>query len=1202
MDFHQNFKSTKLPGFIIIFTLGFTTLLYSQPKGHSFRLPAKANSSDYSSGYVLVKLKTNHRDMFRNQNGRTASVIQESVGVTGVREMVSEKLLAQGRTAKGPRRSQSSVDMGLFYELSCDPGRNIESFINELYQTGYFEIVEPDYVNRMFFTPNDRDRSSQYYLQTVRAYDAWDVSQGDASVTIAIVDSGGDLVHEDLVDNLYTNPLDPIDGIDNDGNGYIDDFRGWDFVGSDVSNLNIPGFLGDNNPQLVAGGNLAHGVAVAGCASASTHNGIGIAGVGFKTKLMFTKHSADNQDPNSLSIYAGYSGVLYAATRGAQIINCSWGGPFRSEIIQDLINFVTLDLGSLVVAAAGNNSLEDRYYPAAYDNVLSVSATTQSNARASFSNYGSYIDVAAPGVGIYTTFFGNSYVTVQGTSFSSPIVAGAAALVKARFPSFTPQQIAEQIRVTSNSTLLNGLPSNFVDKMGFGILDIFAALTKSTPAIRASSPKLVNSSGSPPSAGETGFITMSFKNELAATSSGMEISITSPSNLVTVVQGVFRPGIIPAGGSITNKLTPFQIQIPASLSENSPLQLKVSYKDGTYVDQETITYILNPSYIDVNENLVTTTISGTARIGFEDTQNSAKGSGFVFNQNSILYEMGIIMGTGTGALLYNNVRGTTGIYDQDFVTIQPKIKKIIPGGRSTSEIFGTVSNSVTQASKAFQLDYRSLVWREVPDDKYVIMEYIISNPTATAITNFHFGIFADWDISINGATDAANWDNTNKLGYVYPTSSVTLPHAGIQVLTGTAEYFAIDNSQTIVGNPFGLYDGFTDAEKFQSISSGLGRLTAGVTTPAGNDVSHVVGSGPYTIPAGQQIKIAFALHAAPNLTALQASAQKADLMYNFTLNAPKPVVADVSACYGTPASLTASGAGSYKWYTGFTGGASFFTGANYNTPNLYNDTTFYVSNADNSYESVRTPARVLVKANPTISASGSTVMCSNESRTLSVATADSYLWSTGATTKTIVVSTPGSYSVTVTSISPACSSSSTPVTITTIPAPQSVFAIATGANLKTHIPIQFTNQSVGSVSWLWNFGNTQTSTVQNPSTTYTSGQSYTVTLTARAANGCQSTSTQNIDIITGLEDSGTTEIFEAYPNPFESKLVVSLSRPATSPISIQLFNIHGGIIFSSGPSLSPMYEIPTSAIPSGMYILKVYIDNQVSAKKVIKIY
>ena len=1202
MYLQQNFKSTKLPGFIIIFTIGVTTLLYSQPKGRSFSLPEQANSSDYSPGYVLAKLKQNHRDLFRNQTGRTTSAIQQSVGVTGVREMVSEKLLAKGRTSKGPRRSQSHIDMGLYYEISCDPGRDIESFINELYQTGYFEVVEPDYVNRMFFAPNDPAASLQYYLQTVRAYEAWDVSQGDESVTIAIVDSGGDLVHEDLVANLYTNTLDPVDGIDNDGNGYIDDFQGWDFVGSDAANLNIPGFLGDNNPQIVAGGNLAHGVSVAGCASARSNNSKGIAGIGFKTKLMFTKHSADNQDPNSLSIYAGYSGVLYAASLGAQIINCSWGGSFRSEITQDLINFVTIDLGSLVVAAAGNNGQEAPFYPAAYDNVLSVSATTQLNGKASFSNYGSFVDVAAPGVGIYTTTFGHSYTYIQGTSFSSPIVAGAAALVKARFPAFTPQQIAEQIRVTSNSSLLNSsIPAGFVNKMGFGILDVFAALTKSTPALRASLPKLVNSSGSPPSAGEMGFLTLSFKNELAATSSGVEISITSGSNLVTVVQGVFRPGIIPAGGLITNNLTPFQIQIAASLPENFPLPLKISYKDGTYVDQETITYILNPSYIDVNENLVTTTISGTARIGFEDTQNNAKGSGFVFDQNSLLYEMGIIMGTGTGSL-YNNVRGTTGVYDQDFVTIQPKIKKIIPGERSTSEIFGTVSNSITQASKAFQLNYRSLVWREAPDDKYVIMEYIISNPTASPITNFHFGIFADWDISANGAADAANWDNANKLGYVYPVTDVTLPHAGIQLLTGTAEYFAIDNSQTIAGNPFGLYDGFTDNEKFQTISTGLARLTAGMTTPSGNDVSHVVGSGPYTIPAGQQIKIAFALHAAPNLSALQLSSQQADLMYNFTLNAPKPVVAEVSTCYGSPASITASGAGSFKWYTGFTGGTSFLTGANYNTPNLYNDTTFYVSNADNSYESVRTPARVLVKANPTISTSGSTIMCSNESITLSVAIADSYLWSTGATTKTIVVTTPGSYSVSVNSILPACSSSSTPVTVTTIPAPQSVFAIATGANLKTHIPIQFTDQSVGATSWLWNFGNTQTSTDQNPTTTYTSGQSYTVTLTARAANGCQSTSTQNIDIITGLEDSGTTEIFEVYPNPFESKLVVSFSGPATSAISIQLFDIHGRVIFSSGPSLSSLYEIPTSAIPSGMYVLKVYHDNRVSAKKVIKIY
>lgn len=1177
--------------------VGVSTLRAQVKTNTRFHLPAQASAGDYESDHVLVKLKPEHRNLFRNIAGRTSAGIAASAGVTGSREMVPEKLVISGRTSKGPLRSRSAVDMSLYYELACDPGRDIERFINDLYQTGYFEVVEPDYVNRTTFIPNDPSRTQQYYLTNIRAYEAWDINQGSESVTIAIVDSGGDLDHPDLVANLYINAADPVDGIDNDNNGYIDDYRGWDFMGADTLNINNPNFIGDNNPQLVAGGSLSHGVFVAGCASARANNNIGMAGVGFKSKLLFTKHSADNQKTNSLSVYRGYNGVLYAASVGAQIINVSWGGSFRSEIIQDLINFVTLDLGSLVVAAAGNSNLELPFYPAGYDNVLSVAAVTQANVKASFSNYGSYIDIAAPGVNIYTTAYDDSYTSVQGTSFASPIVAGAAALVKAHFPAYTPQQIAEQLRVTSNSTLLKANNPLLPDKLGYGILDIFAALTKTSPSIRASGPKLVNASGSAAGAGEKGFLTLSFKNVLAATSSAVELSVSSVSPAVTVIKGTVKPGIIAAGSTITNALTPFEIQISATVPENFQLPLTLTYKDGEYLDKEVITFTLNPTYIDVDENQVTTTVSGTARIGYEDTQNSAKGKGFVFEQNSLLYEMGIIFGTST-SFLHNNVRGLNSAYDQDFITIQPKIKEITPGDRSTSEIFGTVSNSATPASQSYLMKYRSLAWKETPYDKFVIMEYIISNPTASPISNFHFGIFADWDITTNGAGDAAKWDNTMKLGYVYPAATAAKPYAGIQLLTGPAEYFAIDNSQTIPGNPFGLYDGYTDAEKFQSISSGLGRLEAGTSTPAGNDVSHVVSSGPYTIAAGQEIRIAFALHAASNLNDLVLSSKHADTVYNYTLPAVKPTVAEVSTCYGSTASLTAAGATSFKWYKSFTGGTPFFTGSNYVTPNLLNDTTFYVSNASNSYESVRAAARVVVKANPTITTSGSTVMCSNESITLSAAAADSYVWNTGATTRTIVVTSPGSYSVTVNSLSPACQSTSTPVVVTTNPAPTSSFVVST-TDLKTFLNVQFTDQSVGAVSWLWNFGNNSTSTDKNPTTIFTKGQPYSVQLTVTSDKGCQSNSFQTVDIITGLDDTGD-QFFDIHPNPFQTNLAIALHEPARGPVDVQLTDLHGRVLYTALAS-GQRIEIPGANLATGIYIIRVNLNNRVITKRVVKV-
>lgn len=1195
------FNSSLRVGVLIAWLVIPSLSSHAQTGKKTFAFPKGVTGADYVSAFVNVKLKQPHRELFRGATGKSSGQLMALNGFKGVRELVPTREVLAAKSRKGPRRYASTVDTGLYYRVHCTPGTSIETFINELYATGYFEIVEPEYVNKMFYTPNDPQLVNQYYIDNIRAKEAWDIVQGDPSLMIAIVDSGGDLTHDDLKDNLFTNVLDPIDGNDNDGNQYIDDYQGWDFIGSDLSNLNDPDFLGDNSPQLTQGGLLGHGVNTAGCAGATADNGIGIAGVGFNTKIMWTKHSADNQPSTNGSIYLGYDGVYYAAIAGADVINCSWGGPNRSQISQDMINFITNDLGVVVVAAAGNDGTETRFYPAAYDNVISVSAVTNTNARASFSNFGSWIDVAAPGTNIYTTAFGNVYLSTQGTSFSSPIVAGAAALVRAHFPSYTPQQVAEQIRISANAHDLYTNNPSFIGKMGFGVLDVAAALTTVSPAIRASNPKLLNENGSPAQQGQKGLLTVTLTNVLAATTSALEVTVTENSAFLTVLKGVIRPGAIPAGGTVDNTLAPFEIQIANFVPDNFEVPLTLTFTDGTYVDQQEVTFILNPTYIDVDENLVTTTVSNTCRIGYEDSESTTrtKGSGFVFGGNSLLYEMGIIMGTGTGAQLYNNVRASSGAFDQDFVAIGDRIAEINPGIRSSSEISGSASNSSTASAQAFRLSYRSLAWKEAPYDKFVIMEYTISNPTATAIAGLHFGLFADWDVTENGSADAANWDVDNQMGYVFPFSAAGLPHAGIQVLTGSASYYAIDNDASLAGNTFGLYDGFTDAEKWTTLTSGTNTKIQAGTAYSGSDVSHVVSAGPLSIPPGQQVTLAFAIHAANSLTELQTSARYADTVYNYTLNAPKPVVADADACYGTSTMLTATGASSFNWYKDFTGGAPVFSGATFTTPNITNDTTFYVSNADNTYESVRTPAYVHVRANPNVQTSGSTIICSNDALILSAQVADSYLWSNGETTQAISVSAAGDYSVTLTNLSPACQNTSTPVTVTTIAAPVAGFSAS--STLKTLTPIQFTDQSTGAITWSWDFDNGNTSTLQNPSTTYTMAVAANVKLIISSADGCSDTVTQTLDVITGLPHDQERDL-RVYPNPTRSVVHLDVLDRFPGPRTIELLTVQGQVLVRREEGPSDYIDLSLADHPDGIYIIRISSGDRVLSRKVVKIH
>ena len=1170
----------------------------AQVKGQKFfKMPAHV---EYQRGRVLVKIKNEYKDEVSQWAIRNSATQVKNVALNSVAHLVNPELDRHGAARMGARAQNPSVDISKYFSLTFDASRNVEDYINQLYATGYFEIVEPEYKYSSTFTPNDPSISQQYYLTLIKAFEAWDITQGDTTIVIAIVDTGGNLTHADISPNLYKNWKEfPPNGKDDDSNGFIDDYQGWDFMGADTLNINSSNFVGDNDPSVTKGGDISHGTWTGGCASASANNGKGIAGVGYKTRLLFTKHTADNQKTSNGGLYSVYSGMIYAANQGdVKIINCSFGGSGQSQIIQDIINYIVIDRNCIIVASAGNDGSSSPTYPAAYDNVLSVAATGKNDARASFSNFGTTIDISAPGVGIYTTSYNNVYTTVDGTSFSAPITAGAAALVWAKNPTYTAQQIAEQLRVSADATALYTANPTFSNQLGKGRLDIQRALTLELPSVRASNPKLVNQSGFAPIPGDKAFLTFDFKNFLKSTSAGIQISVSSISPAVTITKGTISPGIIVGGAAISNKLTPFELTIKSGAPANTLVDLLIKYSDGNYSDYQYASFYVNPSFIDVNSNQIASTVTGIGRIGYQDTDgNRVQGTGFIFNQNQLLFEMGLIMGT-SSTNLYNNVRSTSSGYDEDFVSTT-SIKQIVPGQRSYSEIFGTFSNSAAPTSQAVVADYRSLVMKDAPYDKFVILEYKVKNPTANALNNFYFGIFSDWDITTDGQQDAADWDSNNKLGYVYPAQTAAKPYAGIQVLTGTPNYYAIDNDQTISGNPFGIYDGYTDAEKFTTISTQ--RLKAGQLNSTGNDVSHVVSSGPYSIAAGQTITLAFALHAGANLSELQASARYADSLYNYTMQVSKPLANPDSTCYNTTTTLNATGASSIKWYDTFTGGQSFFKGTQYTTGKLKNDTIFYVSNADHFYEIVRTPIKVKVKANPKISTSGSTTLCQGDTIKLSVASSDSTLWSNGQKTNSIKAYVAGKYAVKVKDNFLGCTSLSDTVKIVVNTKPTANFSFS--GDLKTLVPITFTDQSTNAVTWFWDFGDGQSSTDKSPVHTFPS-PSKSVKLTITAANACADTKTTAISIITAIEELPLNGL-KVYPNPVSSQgLQIEIDGDDLSQAQLKLTNSLGQIIFSQDIATSETHAeltIPSSALSEGLYIVKLSVGNKTVVRKVIKV-
>ena len=437
------------------------------------------------------------------------------------------------------------------------------------------EYAEPNFLAQLASLPNDPKLSQQTDLWDMQVPQAWDALPSMQEVTVAVLDTGVDSSHPDLADRMFINAGEygsdamgndkSTNGKDNDNNGYVNDFQGWNFVD------------GNNNTSDTQG----HGTHVAGIIGAAVDNAIGIAGVAPNARILPVK-VLDSTGYGSYATVA--QGIIYATDMGARIIELGFGGTGSSELLQNAINYATAH-GALVIAAAGNGGTSTAYYPAAYPGVIAVSALGDRYTWAPYSSIGDHISLAAPGSGILSTMRGGGYAVLSGTSMASANVAGVAALLAGQ-PQFAD---ADTLRSALLGSALDlGTPGRD-PYFGFGAVRAFDALGYIGPVMPTPTPWAVPTSSIP-----GGVNTMSLQDLWPHTQIA-SYAINNPANSLDSSFNDLQADITGQFGANATKTWRFYNFDTTSFSTIASTKLEIRYYISNWTDDEYLLQVYEPT-------------------------------------------------------------------------------------------------------------------------------------------------------------------------------------------------------------------------------------------------------------------------------------------------------------------------------------------------------------------------------------------------------------------------------------------------------------------------------------------------------------------------------------------------------------------------------------------------------------------------------
>ena len=434
-----------------------------------------ANTAAFSqSKSIIIKFKNstppeiinNFKNNSPGRGNSSISKISRDLGIENSRE-------AFGKLNRSYSGNENYTKIGLdkIFIFNADVNR-LEQLLSRAGRNEFVEYIQPvgsfkvEGISDNNVIPNDTYYGTQYYLDLIGMQNTWDITQGDSNIVIGVIDTGLDFLHPDLQKSYKINYGEygngkESNGIDDDNNGFIDDWRGWDFTDEPYTGDPRRGDYLEPDNDPTDDNRQSHGTAVTGIINASFNNNLGISSVAPKCKVLVMR-AFDAEGYGEEDDVA--NAILYGITQGVRVFNFSFGDYIFSNLLRDVIRFAYTK--NVVIVCSGGNDGSDRlHYPSAYDEVISVGASDQTDNKAGFSSYGETVDIYAPGfqnlttvrTGKGSTTFNGDYDKLNGTSFAAPIVAAVAGLLLSKNPELTNEEIRGIL--VSTTTLMAGQTS-----------------------------------------------------------------------------------------------------------------------------------------------------------------------------------------------------------------------------------------------------------------------------------------------------------------------------------------------------------------------------------------------------------------------------------------------------------------------------------------------------------------------------------------------------------------------------------------------------------------------------------------------------------------------------------------------------------------------------------------------------------------------